>query len=73
MRAFLKRDFDALPPGEQETLLASESEKLREEINVFREGGRTDYATELESKFDELVRGRAEGTLNDRLNGIGES
>ena len=64
MGAFLKRDFDALPPDEQQAMLDQESRELRAEIDGARK-----HADELEARFDELVRGRAELTLNEKLRG----
>ena len=65
MDASLKRDFDALDPQEQERLLQQERAELRNEIDSLR-----GEADKLEQRFDELVRGRAELTLNKRLRGV---
>jgi hypothetical protein len=70
MDAFLKRDFEALPPAEQKEMLETEATQLRNEVEMAKTGDNKSYANELESKFDDLVRQRAELALNERLRGI---
>lgn len=67
MNAFLKRDFDALKPEEQQAMLAAEAAKLRGEMEAFGEN-----VDEKHAKFTDIVRARAEVTLNKRLRNVKE-
>jgi hypothetical protein len=55
MDAFLKRDFEALSPKEQEKMLEAERAELRSSIESFRAD-----ANDSEKRIDEIAKARAE-------------
>jgi hypothetical protein len=65
MDNFLKRDFDRLPPEEQQSRLEQEENELRAEIASLRA-----EADDSESRFKDIARGRAETKLNRDLRGV---